>query len=1182
MAISMRLSKTTWAIIIINSLTAMMLIATGLFWFSHPSRLKPMPRLLRTIGNKRVTEGRLVGFPYATYLEPIASAEKKKQLEQSELQKALLTQDNDLSKTESQSDKATKSKKSKASITRGVTSLTNSANYQEFFFDDFLDNSYFPDLTDVVFAKTKFTRSKIESDKTDDYNPILEENPNFKLAISDILYEGYFNPSLEITEAVAVAHIFSSEFNSAIECLENGIKESPKNANFFNDLAVAYLARAKDEDNPADIFDALSAIDSALEINPNLIEAQYNRALILQKLYLYPSAKKYWAEYLQKETSSQWKAEVAKYIAKLDEPTLTELWEKEKNNVVVAASKNDYETVKALVTKFPHFARLAALDEMLPAWATSYLKGDFDQAKQPLQTAQLIGRVLIEIQDDHLVADAVATLTKISEQPTASKDLTALAQAHLSYQEGRKLGEMDDADKSIKPLAEALATFSQYNDNALTALIYINQARSYIPKLDHKNTFAKLEQAQLLSERYYYPYLLGRIWALKGQEQAKIFQINKALESYSLATKYLKQTVALNSLAATLIRYSQVLSELTEPKQTLNQYYETLQSFSKMNMSLQKTVSALSIATYLIQVNKIKPVFYFCDDIFDTASKNKLDKVLFTMLRWRSLAYHKIDKEKLALQDVKQAKTYTSQFEDQVFRSRAEDELAIAEGEYLLKTNPEQAIKLFTQAITTYLQAKAEQEQIAHLYLLRARAYLNLNDYQNSENDLKASIREFEIARSNIKYESFRTNFFEKPQEVYDEMIELQIKLNHPDIAFDYAEVRQARALLDLISAKTREVELLNDPQFILDNTVEPLKLSAIQEKLPAKYTLVSYTFLSEKLYVWCITKDKLHSLELPIKEEEIKKLINQFYGSIGSYTKRETIKPQLATVYQAIFQPILPFISQEQTLVFIPSKSLYQIPFSALFDVKTNQYLIEKQKVVVSPSATIFIKCLERSQQLAKQNSFRNILAVGNPIFNKKYFVGLSDLPGAEEEAKGVIKFYPSSKLLLNKEATKAQFLSLLNGYDVIHFAGHSVMDAQAPLYSQLVFAEDITKGRSSSLYAYEIYKQRFNHTKLVVLAACKTANGRNLSNEGIASIARPFLAAGVPTVVASLWNASDDASKELFTVFHERLVATNDPIEALQSAQLHLIKNSLPSLQAPQMWAPFVLLGMSSNQSK
>ena len=50
--------------------------------------------------------------------------------------------------------------------------------------------------------------------------------------------------------------------------------------------------------------------------------------------------------------------------------------------------------------------------------------------------------------------------------------------------------------------------------------------------------------------------------------------------------------------------------------------------------------------------------------------------------------------------------------------------------------------------------------------------------------------------------------------------------------------------------------------------------------------------------------------------------------------------------------------------------------------------------------------------------------------------------------------------------------------------------------------------------------------------------------------SVARAFVAAGVPSVVASLWPVNDD--QELFTTFHRELRQRRDAASALREAQL------------------------------
>ncbi|MBL8194846.1 MAG: CHAT domain-containing protein [Blastocatellia bacterium] len=1152
-------------------------------WYIKTKKETAMVALAKAAGKIRTTEARLSGeFAYAPYVAPIPSAKTKVNHALEELKKELLAQEKDSSNSNNKNSirRNNTLSISPRSATRGESNAASDKLYEtSIFIDPVLSNLYFSELTPFIPATLSLTRSAESSDQVS--RARANETKAFRNLAAEIMLDDIVVPTLETAHAKALIYILRNEFNLAIERLEQALKEIPAaktNAELLNDLAVAYLARAHDEEQPIDIFEALLVIDSAVTADPNLLVAQYNQALILQKLYLSISVGKYWDKYLRKEKSEEWKAEINKYIDELNQPTLTALWEKEKPKVSSAVLRGDYTTVKQIVSEYPHFARMYALEELFPSWATSYLERDFDNGEEVLRVIQAIGKVLIEIHQDHMIDDGLATIYRVYDQPNSAKALSQLAQAHLLYNEGYKLNENNDPAKASKPLAEALAIFKQYDDSAFTALIYFYQARSYFFSLENKNAFETLEKTKLLSEKYNYPYLLGRTCSINSQEQRKLFQFSKALEIMPLAIKLLKQTSALSDLSIALINYSQLLTELGQSKQVLDQYYKALQSINKLESTIQNTISIGTPAIYLTQTNRVKIVFYFYDELFEIAMKNKLEKNLFSMLRWRSLAYHKQGKDAAALKDIEQTKTYLSQFTDKTFRLSAENELAAAEGEYSLEVNPQKSIQLFTKIIDTYIKAKSQQEKLSYLYLLRSRAYLVLNDYKNAESDLKASIQEFEIARKNIKQEVFRTNFFEKPQEVYDEMIQLQLKLNHPDIAFNYLENKQARVLLDLLHNKSRQVELLNEPQLIIDSIAKPFNLeeaSSFSRKIPSHTALISYAFLSKDLYIWSITKDKINVIKSPLTEEEINSLIEEFYKLIEQNKSKELFKPLLIKLYQGVLQPVLPFISPEQTLVFIPSKSLYQIPFSALFDNKNNQYLIEKYKVIVSPSATIFTKCLERNKLLTKQNRANNLLAIGNPSFNRKIFPNLSNLPASETEAKQISQFYKNPKLLLDKEATKSKFLALAENYNIIHFAGHAIMDEQSPLYSQLVFAEDETKKQNNGLYAYELYKQKFNQTKLVVLAACKTANGRNLNNEGIANLARPFLAAGVPTVIASLWNANDRASSELFTKFHQHLIKKGDSVEALQKAQLELINHSDPSFHSPQFWAAFVLLG-------
>jgi CHAT domain-containing protein len=75
--------------------------------------------------------------------------------------------------------------------------------------------------------------------------------------------------------------------------------------------------------------------------------------------------------------------------------------------------------------------------------------------------------------------------------------------------------------------------------------------------------------------------------------------------------------------------------------------------------------------------------------------------------------------------------------------------------------------------------------------------------------------------------------------------------------------------------------------------------------------------------------------------------------------------------------------------------------------------------------------------------------------------------------------------------------------------------------------------------------------------------------------SVARPFLAAGVPTVIASQWDVDDRATERLFVAFHRTFSKTGDPLKSLRAAQIEALHDSDPKMSTPAGWGAFVVLG-------
>ena len=122
--------------------------------------------------------------------------------------------------------------------------------------------------------------------------------------------------------------------------------------------------------------------------------------------------------------------------------------------------------------------------------------------------------------------------------------------------------------------------------------------------------------------------------------------------------------------------------------------------------------------------------------------------------------------------------------------------------------------------------------------------------------------------------------------------------------------------------------------------------------------------------------------------------------------------------------------------------------------------------------------------------------------------------------------------------------------------------------------------------LTASEIYALPLT-ADLVVLSACRSASGK-ISSDGIADLSRAFIAAGAPSVVASLWEAADATTAILMKAFYRAYAAGEPKDRALRQAQLHLLRElraghvtvdvngtraTLP--EHPMFWAGFVLQG-------
>jgi CHAT domain-containing protein len=182
----------------------------------------------------------------------------------------------------------------------------------------------------------------------------------------------------------------------------------------------------------------------------------------------------------------------------------------------------------------------------------------------------------------------------------------------------------------------------------------------------------------------------------------------------------------------------------------------------------------------------------------------------------------------------------------------------------------------------------------------------------------------------------------------------------------------------------------------------------------------------------------------------------------------------------------------------------------------------------------------------------------------------------GAEAEA--IMSFAPDAGALkaLGFAASRATAMSdELGRYRIVHFSTHGLLNTLHPDLSGIVLSLVDEQGgpQDGFLRLHDIYNLKLP-ADLVVLSACQTALGKEISGEGLVGLTRGFMHAGAARVVASLWKVDDRASAELMKNFYrEMLEEKQRPAAALRAAQVAMWKQK--RWRSPYYWAAFTLQG-------
>ncbi|NCS55976.1 MAG: CHAT domain-containing protein [Microcystis aeruginosa G11-04] len=598
--------------------------------------------------------------------------------------------------------------------------------------------------------------------------------------------------------------------------------------------------------------------------------------------------------------------------------------------------------------------------------------------------------------------------------------------------QGNQAFETGQLQEALKLWKQGLLIAESMTNLSLQGSLLINLGIVYRGLGELEKSFEYFDKAKLIYQHHKY------------SEETKLLEnigINYwTLADYDTSLDYFQQTLKLVQANHDLTGEASVLSNIALVYTELNNYDQAIQAYNQ----------SLELAEKL-NLNNIKGnILHNRGSVYQTLGKNAGNQKYI----------------KQAFDDYQQSLVISRETGDKGLECSVLGSLGF------FYRNQE---KNYLKAIEYYQQSLALARQLGNLEKIAmalnnlGRNQFNAKQFSEAEKSLQEAIDIWDKFRSNLPDQLQISQF--DTLVTYILLQRVLVAQKRYDEALEIAEHGRARAFVNLLTKK-----LSANPQFI-----SKLKLSLQEIKKIAQTqnaTLVEYSIIPEEndqlrygrqqsqgtpgeLYIWVVQptgKIEFRQVDLKSKKIALDELVKSGRESLGVRGRGASIElvaisesasgqtQRLQQLYQILIQPIAELLptNPEEKVIFIPHRSLYLVPFTALQDPQNN-YLISQHTIITSPAIQILNFTHQIKQQHAhlSPEAINKILIVGNPVMPS---LGnppkqLPSLPGAEQEAIAIAKLL-LVKPLLNQEATETAIIAQLPNARIIHLATHGLLD--------------------------------------------------------------------------------------------------------------------------------------------
>jgi CHAT domain-containing protein len=1042
----------------------------------------------------------------------------------------------------------------------------------------------------AAYQKQRLTETRITKL---DYAPLIitrgKENSgvdeiSLRRAELQLLQDLKEHPRAQAQHNLGRFYLAGRQFDKAIEHLSSALKQEPDNAQLNSDLGAALLETGQQANQNkefgkafASLAQSLEHLNRALQLDPDSLEALYNKALCLQYMKAPEQAKEAWRNYLAHDAQSSWAEEARRSLQTLSAqsalpPTPAQLLER----FLAAYRARDDAQAWALVSRNREMITGKMIPQQLERdYIASTQSEKEDDAQQSLRAFLYAGELERQRSGDPYTSELAQYYAS-----TSAAQRRLLAEAIENVNEGYRLCLSTEYSAALNRFVAARNLFTSAGNTWKSRLTNYWIAYCYTQTDRVKESTALLKSLAVFCEGREFKWLLAQAY--------EWIAINcSILSEHSDAIKYHQKALALSEAISDTYLMQKALTELGDEHAELRQsfaslayYYRSLSLAVESNAGARQSWRNFSYTTTALFAFKYYEAAAALANEALALGTKELDDPTLSYMMYVNLGriYGKLRRFEEALEQanlgLQTARSIQDRTANQKLTANALLHLAHIRRE---QGSCAQAISDYDSAIGMYEQMQFDLYKYA-AYKGRLRCALDLKDSASVERDLPALISLYERQRSFIREEQNRNSFFDTEQDAYDIAIEYEHSRHNDLRAIEYAEHSRARSLLDALQTKGRVEQTATGPDVVFSQASNPVNLENLRRNLPPQVQLVMYAVLPAKLLVWSISRDGIAVFEENISAGTLEADVREYVEALQERTAEEDgdTRSSGMKLYRVLLAQVVKHIAPGQKICIIPDKFLHGLPFAALISPETGKFFIEDWTVFYTPSLNVLRHCSEIARDKAGARE-ESVLSIGNPTFDHHSYPNLLPLRAAEREATEIAGLYGNSSPLIGPQATKQNILSAIVSAEIIHFAGHYVIDESSPLSSKMLLAAVDSRDAAddSVLPASEILRHKFERTKLIVLSACQTGMEKYYRGEGAIGLSRTFMAAGVPLIVASQWPIESDSTTNLMIDFQRIRRSGLPTADALRRAQLNILSGPDKTHRLPYYWASFVCVG-------